>query len=434
MLAQAVLYYGSESPPPERISLRAGSLSMVFEPQHAFLRYIRLGEHEVIRGIYAAVRDRNWGTIAPRVFNLASEVQSDSFHITFEVECNEGNIEFFWRGIIDGAAEGSVSFKMEGEARSSFMRNRIGFCVLHPIRECAGRPCVVEKTDGTSEHGVFPEHISPHQPFMDIRAIRHEITPGLSAEVRFAGDVFEMEDQRNWTDASYKTYCTPLSLAFPVEVQKGTAITQSVTILLTGQVPTSIPGTPKKPSDIVLAVREQPPVRLPQIGLGAASHRQPVSTKELARLKQLNLSHLRIDLSQSSPNWIADLAQAAGQAETLGCSLEVALFLGDDVEKLESLAARVKDIASPVARWIVFRQDGQPPDTERIGLARHFLSMGERRAAFGSGTNAFFAELNRSRPPVDALDFVCWSVNPQLHAFDSTSLAETLEAQVKSAR
>lgn len=25
----------------------------------------------------------------------------------------------------------------------------------------------------------------------------------------FEGDVFEMEDQRNWTDASYKTYCTP---------------------------------------------------------------------------------------------------------------------------------------------------------------------------------------------------------------------------------
>ena len=29
------------------------------------------------------------------------------------------------------------------------------------------------------------------------------------------GDVFEMEDQRNWTDASFKTYCTPLRQPFP---------------------------------------------------------------------------------------------------------------------------------------------------------------------------------------------------------------------------
>ena len=56
-----------------------------------------------------------------------------------------------------------------------------------------------------------------------MRAISHEVVPGLMAEVRFEGETFEMEDQRNWTDASYKTYCTPLSLPYPVEVKEGTA-------------------------------------------------------------------------------------------------------------------------------------------------------------------------------------------------------------------
>ena len=36
----------------------------------------------------------------------------------------------------------------------------------------------------------------------------------------FNGETFEMEDQRNWTDASFKTYCTPLSLPYPIKIIK----------------------------------------------------------------------------------------------------------------------------------------------------------------------------------------------------------------------
>ena len=43
-----------------------------------------------------------------------------------------------------------------------------------------------------------------------------------------------MEDQRNWTDASFKTYGTPLELPFPVEVVSGTKIVQTVTLTLDG--------------------------------------------------------------------------------------------------------------------------------------------------------------------------------------------------------
>ena len=59
--------------------------------------------------------------------------------------------------------------------------------------------------------------------------------------MRFAGDVFEMEDQRNWTDASYKTYCTPLALPFPVEIPEGARISQSVTLTLIPQSGGDIP-------------------------------------------------------------------------------------------------------------------------------------------------------------------------------------------------
>jgi D-apionolactonase len=55
----------------------------------------------------------------------------------------------------------------------------------------------------------------------------------------------------------------------------------------------------------------------------------------------------------------------------------------------------------------------------------------------GVGTLADFYQLNQSRPPIDRADFVCWSMNPQVHAFDNLSLFETPEAipsQIESAR
>ena len=35
------------------------------------------------------------------------------------------------------------------------------------------------------------------------------------------GDAFEMEDQRNWADASFKTYVRPLSKPRPYVIAKG---------------------------------------------------------------------------------------------------------------------------------------------------------------------------------------------------------------------
>ena len=52
----------------------------------AYLRYVRLGDHEIVRGIYAAVRDRNWNTVPLRISNLKVESIENTFHITFDAE------------------------------------------------------------------------------------------------------------------------------------------------------------------------------------------------------------------------------------------------------------------------------------------------------------------------------------------------------------
>jgi len=437
-LSKNVLYYGKAELLPKPLRLQAGPLSMIFEPEAGFLRYIQIGDREVLRGIYAAVRNRNWGTVPSRLSNLKLESTRDSFRLSFDTVCREREIDFSWQGVISGDAMGTLSFGLNGTAGSTFLRNRIGFCVLHPIRECAGKPCVIQKVDGKEEQGTFPGSVSPHQPFKEMQAITHEVLPGLSAEVRFQGEIFEMEDQRNWTDASYKTYCTPLALPFPVEVKEGTKIVQSVTLTLKGQATSDLSRAGVNPSEVILSALEKGSSLLPDIGLGTASSGRPLSEKQIGRLKALRLSHLRVDLNLSERN-VADLLRAATrEAETLSLPLEAALFLSDSAEEeLNRFEKELRLIKPRVARWLIFHVAEKSTTTKWVQMARRHLSTIDSKAKFGGGTNAYFTELNRERPPLAALDLVCYSINPQVHAFDNATLVENLEAQgyaVESAR
>jgi hypothetical protein len=429
MLPKRVLYYGVDAPLPERAELRAGPLSLVFE--EGDLRCVRLQGREILRRVYVAIRDRNWGTIPPRLSNLQKEIAADSFRITYEVENRQGEIDFFWKGTITGEAEGTITFRMDGQARSTFLRNRIGFCVLHPLRECAGQPCVVEQVDGAVVEGAFPRYIAADQPFLNLRAVSHEVVHGVWAEVRFAGDTFEMEDQRNWTDASYKTYCTPLSLPFPAEVKAGTTISQSVTLRLKGRVPEGREELPT--SEVRLAVSAGPAVPLPRLGLAVASHGQPLTPKELARLKALNLSHLRVDLNPFQSGYLATLRSAASEAQALGVPLEVALTLSDNAaDELTGVVAALQELKPEVGSWLIYSPREKSTTEKWLKLARRCLSSYDSRAKIGAGTNAYFAELNRDRPPVKLVDLVCYSLNPQVHAVDNASLIENLEGQAAS--
>src|SRR2546429_6797037 len=104
------LLQGAPAPAAEPIPLRAGPLSMIFEPDNALLRYIKLGPDEVLRGISAPVRNQFWGTVKPEVKIVSLEEQSDRFTLKFDVICKEREIDFLWQGAIVSSAEGKVVY------------------------------------------------------------------------------------------------------------------------------------------------------------------------------------------------------------------------------------------------------------------------------------------------------------------------------------
>lgn len=428
-----VLHYGKDEPLPEGTQLRAGSLSMVFEAGD--LRYIRFRNHEILRRIYVAIRDHNWDTILPQLSDVQIEQEDDAFRITYDVENKAADVDFVWKGTITGDVDGTITFSMDGEARSAFRRNRIGFCVLHPMG-LAGLPCRIEKVDGTIEESAYPIAIAPQllvdgeikpvAPFNNMRAVSYEVTADVEAEVRFEGEIFEMEDQRNWTDASYKTYGTPLSQPFPVEVPAGTKISQRITLTLNTQDEPKTEKLDATTQPLTLEISSADTRPLPQIGLGVASHRESLNAGELERLKSLNLSHLRADIDLTHPDYKSALRRATDEAQALGVSLELALFLTDAAaEELQRFATVVERVKPPIGAYLIFHKTEASTSAQWVDLARRYLSD----AKIGAGTNAYFTDLNRGRPPVDVLDLVCYSINPQVHAFDNASLVETLEAQ-----
>jgi hypothetical protein len=408
------------------LHLATNELTCIFETDTGFLRKIARGETEIVRAIYAAVRDENWNTVEPSIEVLSVHIEENEFQVDFYVLCQSAGICFCWSGSIEAHGP-KLTFTFQGEARSTFRKNRIGFCVLHPIRECAGLPCLIQDTGGKWSEALFPEYISPHQPFRDFRELRWSPHAGLKAELIFQGDVFENEDQRNWTDASFKTYCTPLAQPFPVLIEAGTKLYQQVTLDLKSEEPVHY-GESKAP-EIQLG-KFDVEVPMPRLGLGMASHGQRLSQMQLQRLKKLRLNHLRVDLRLAHDAWIDEYRLAVEEAVGIGARLQAALFVSENA--LEELG-RFRQQMDPalVESCLIFHEKESSTSERWLSIAQEVL----HDVQIVAGTNAYFTELNRSRPPKGFP--AAYSVNPQVHAFDDRSLMENLEAQpatVESAR
>jgi hypothetical protein len=430
MKTRNVLYYGREEALPEAVQLRAGPLALEYCAGE--ISNIVLGTHPVLQRIYVAVRDRNWGTIANVIANERIAQSRGSFEVSFDAENRQGEIDFAWHADITGNSLGNITFLFDGEVRRTFLTCRIGLCVLHPLQTCAGKACMVEKEGGIKVEGVFPRDIVSGEvpPFIDMTGMTYEVTPSTRVRLRFEGDLFEMEDQRNWTDPPYKTFCTPSRLECPREVKAGTSIRQAVRCSLLSSEAVPVASAAARRDEVVrVAVDRNVTRRFPEIGLGVASHGQPLSRREVDSLRGLHLSHLRVDLTPSRPGWRMRLEQAEREAQDVGVALEVAWHVAEADREVHDMAEAMGRVEAGLTRLLVFRENTFITEEDDVRIARRHLCSAHPAMRIGGGSNSDFSELNQHRAPFDLLDFVCYSMNPQVHATSDRVLVENLEAQ-----
>jgi hypothetical protein len=411
--------------------LNAGKLSMIYKK--GSVRYISAGRVEILRMIYSAVRDKNWLTITPLIEDEKVESGTDSFTITLRCLYRSDEINFMADYVIEGNNDNSLTLTMNGEYIGRSEKNRIGFCVLHPVEECAGVRCVIGHSDGSFEKSAFPEEISPHQPFLDIKKMEWQ-AGNARCSLTFSGDIFETEDQRNWTDASFKTYSTPLSLPFPVILNQGEKVFQKIEL----RVEVTDTGIVKEKDQIIhLEIDLSNRGILPQVGTGHSSRKIPLSANEIAILKKADLDHYRVDLHLYSPTWKQNADFAVNDAVNLGIPVEFVLFFTEDaINQAVEFTDWVNISHTEIALVTILDKDSRATPSEMADPVIKLIKSALPGVRTCCGTNANFAQLNRKKPESVLNDYICYSIHPQEHASDDTTLIENLKAQeytVKSA-
>jgi hypothetical protein len=436
-----IIRTGTVQPAPVAIPLCAGPVRAIFTDGD--LRQVRRGGIEVARRVYVAVRDLDWNTITGDMTGLQVDDQADCFAIRFTRRHQVGEIDYQWDAEIRGDTDGVISYRMRGEALGGFPYAKIGICVHHPTDGYTGRPYRGSAPDGPVS-GTLPDAIGPQihlddgtdlplfQPVSDL-----DVTHASGGLVRFefAGSLWEMEDQRNWTDASYKSASTPAKLGYHHEASPGQQFDQEVVIRTIGF---EAAAAAARPADTALTItvggasgHQVPPVGLRCTDIGSDA---TWSDRALSVLRAIGPAHLRADIRLAADSAAADIAAATDRARELSCGLELAVFLPAAVTARAAALDRLCDglVANPpaLARVLAFGEAEESTSPETVAAVQAALAAaGAPAVPVIAGTNIYFNELNRHRLPPGRAAGLAWSVNPQVHAFDDMSLMENLQAQ-----
>lgn len=431
--SRSVRLFGTDAPVADVQRLSAGDLEVEFAQGN--LRAIRFKGHEILRAIAYVVRDSDWGTFDPAISGLTVDRQAEHFEVRYAARCGEG---LNYTAAIRGHADGTLNFSVTAMPECDFETNRCGFCVLHPIVGVAGKSVTVEHCDGTKEDAVFPDLIEPWQPFKSIRSLTHTPGEGIEATCRFVGDEFEMEDQRNWSDASYKTYVRPLALPWPYIMPAATTNTQTVELVL--KVSPSATSRANSANFVRVRVSNRPTGRkFAETGLLIMPDALQETLDHRAALEDIAPGFLLCHLDATAGHGQDELSGYANLQSRSKCPVRleyIAVADGNLNGEFRALAMKIQRSGLRLDAMVVCpsvdRQSTPPGSTwpECPPLSDLYRSAREALPglAIGGGMVSYFTELNRKRPPLALLDFVTHGTNPIVHAADDTSVMQTLEA------
>ncbi len=433
-LSDLVRLFGTDESVESPRLLKAGPLTVELEAGN--LRYVRYYGHEMIRAISFVVRDKNWGTYAPAIENLYVQEGPEAFRLSYSAVAGGNDQKFSYEVMIEGLADGSLVFSANGIADTDFLTNRTGFVVLHPIEGVVGAPCQVERVNGSIENVNFPFLIDPVQPIREIRSLTHEFQPGLRVNCRMEGDVFEMEDQRNWTDASYKTYVRPLALPWPYLLEEGERLSQKVSLSVSGKIGLLEVADTAVTISLAKDVEDR---SMPPLGFGLDPKHLSATEDRLDLLRAADPAHIVCYYHPGAGHAFADLKRMAAIARELEAETWIE-FVVPTVERferdIEEFGKAVVQLEYPITAVMVSPAPdlkctlpGTPwPPCPPLQACYQAVRKVLPSVRLGGGMFSFFTELNRKRPPVEELDFLTFTTVAIFHAGDDRSAMEGLES------
>jgi len=389
------------------------------------LAHVAYAGTEVARGIQFVVRDDAWGTI----------VGDRDVRVTRRSE-QEVVVEMRSRHVFPtGAVEATTRIRVGGDrlrysadavVEGVVETNRVGLVVLHPLTQ-AGAGVDLTHAEGTRSRSRFPEGVSPHQPWSAITGLSLDVAGGWRLHVALEGDVFETEDQRNWSDASFKTYSRPLALPYPYRLAEGEWVRQAVDLRVTGAGAADAVTPAPAPSER-FAVRSDRSLPRPRPGIGVQVGPRDAALDADAvrsRARRLRVDHVRVDV-------VCEDGVAWGLAALDACDdlpAELAVHLGVDADPaLAAVRERLARRRAPLRAVLVFALDAPVTPGGAAARVRHALGEVLAGAVLVVGTDDNLAELNRGAPDPAGADEVTFSLTPQVHDGFERAIIETTEA------
>jgi hypothetical protein len=383
------------------------------------LRWVSVDGLEIVSRVDMTVRDATWGTVVPTIHSVAqsSDQAGDAVRLTIMASYKAPGIDLdVLCDVLVGPS--SIAYAAHHRVRADTVAGRLGVVVLLPS-SLAGRPFVIHDPRGLQRIRL-PRSIEPEPIATDVVAASWWPGAGLHALVEFEGELWEMEDQRNWSDTAFKLYPRPVRLPAPYVVAAGTKGTTSARLVIRGQ------AKPRRPRrEMPIRIFNRTAGRMPSMGAEARTLPAPLLAWRAAL--ELGLGHVRVGLDARSSG-LESAARRIAEVRSGGLPYEADVIADGERQSLSEIARILK--SGGCVGVNLFASDS--PDALRSDpmLVQRWSEIGEGiglDVPIGAGTRGQFAELSASRPVLRA-DVVTLGVSAQSHAFDEISVLETVQA------
>lgn len=381
---------------------------------------------EILQRLFVTVRDRAWQEVRPTQFN--SRIDQAARTVRLSARHTSDLVDFEWQGELTVSDDGSqVRFEFKGHALRDMDVCRLGLIVLHPVDSMVGSRVtatshLIHQTF-TIEQQLAPQPIkggvpvAMTEPFTEL-IIEREDWGRLVLSLD--GDSFELEDQRNWGDASFKTYCTPLRNGFPRSVTKGTMISHGVEARFVSPSKSASNITMGCGAEQGRAFRSEVQQEFPEIGQ-VSSNMPPSSLDDLGAW-----DHIHVDLTGKEPSALRAVLQSSSSQLEIGVDARP-LEQGGGIEWVSLVRAHRERIA----RIILYGPGISLPSEPTIKLWHNLLNVPEGRfIPLFAATRGYFVEFNRSVPFEAPIAGIAFPLTATVHSDD----AETIVGNVATVR
>jgi hypothetical protein len=373
----------------------------------AAVRNITYKGAQLIDLLYTAIRPWDWSTLVADSHTEDVKVNGADCIVTIS-DTFAGALDA--QTIITLSANNTFSVDYQLKGLAEYSVNRWGICLCLHSGDWMG-----SKVNSSGNTYKLLQDISPQRV---IDGITQGLFPAanemhfVAPDQRFikaasTGKVLEAEDQRNWTDNTYKIYSGSLSEPRPFVTSVGSIWKQSVKFEVGAP-----SGAATDPAKIVVREIEA----LPSIGL--QFNTEPLlSPDDLEKaLVLLEIDHLRVNEESLTAQKIATTASS-------GLILEAALLSSNSGAALQTEVTKLSQRV-PAGSRILIQREGREIVEEAD------LPMNESLSSYIPGTDAYLVDLHRNK--YDFGNSVSYSMAPTIHSADTETIFKTLYTQRES--